>query len=417
MRADGTPALRDAWRALWLSRALVWTAGVASVLAFGRLDRRFDFDPAGLTDPFGRLGDLLIGPAARWDSVWFLMIADQGYASDERVAFFPAYPLLLHVTGWGPASRIVAGVLISTALLLVALVLVHRLTTLELGAAAARPAVLAVAFFPMAFFFSAVYSESLFLALSAGAFYAARRGRWALAGITGALAAGTRSAGLLLLLPVALLYLYGPRSDRPLDRPEARWWVPRHRLRRDVLWLAVIPAGLAAYMGYLEWQDVGASAPFHAQDVWFRQFAGPFGGLHDAIVAAYEGARQLLQGSRLPVRFRAAGGDPYVVASHNLVLFAFLLAAVPAVIGVLRRLPAAYGAYVLAALALPLSYPVGPQPLMSLPRFLAVLFPLHMWAGFALSRRPRREAVGVLALAAGALAFFSGAFATWHWVA
>jgi hypothetical protein len=53
---------------------------------------------------------------------------------------------------------------------------------------------------------------------------------------------------------------------------------------------------------------------------------------------------------------------------------------------------------------------------MSLPRFLAVLFPLHMWAGWRLSRR---RGVGLAALAASgaALAFFAGAFATWHWVA
>lgn len=416
MRADGTPALRDAWRALLLSRAVVWLAGVGSLLAWGRLDRRHDFDPAGLTDPFGRIGDLLVGPAARWDSVWFLTIAHEGYTGDERVAFFPLYPLLLHVTGWGAGTRIVAGICLSTALLLVALVLVHRLTVLELGREAARPAVFALAFFPMAFFFSAVYSESLFLALSAGSFYAARRGRWAVAGMAGALAAGTRSAGVLLLLPVALLYLYGPRSDRPPDRTGGRWWVPRHRISLDVAWLALIPAGLAAYMGYLSVQDVGATAPFHAQDVWFRHFAGPFGGLHDAVVAAYEGARQLLQGSRSPVRFTAAGGDPYIAASHNLVLFAFLAAAIVALIGVLRRLPVAYGAYVLAALALPLSYPVGPQPLMSLPRFVAVLFPLHMWVGLALAGRPRAGAA-VLAGSAAALTFFSGAFATWHWVA
>jgi hypothetical protein len=39
----------------------------------------------------------------------------------------------------------------------------------------------------------------------------------------------------------------------------------------------------------------------------------------------------------------------------------------------------AYWAYALAALALPLSYPVEGQPLMSLPRFAAVLWPLHLW--------------------------------------
>ncbi len=66
-------------------------------------------------------------------------------------------------------------------------------------------------------------------------------------------------------------------------------------------------------------------------------------------------------------------------AGHNLMLFAFLLVAVPALIGVLRALPLAYGVYVLAALALPLSEPVSGQPLMSLPRFLVVLFPLAIW--------------------------------------
>ena len=65
---------------------------------------------------------------------------------------------------------------------------------------------------------------------------------------------------------------------------------------------------------------------------------------------------------------------------------------------------------------MPLSYPVGPQPLASLPRYLAVLFPLHMWAGGAgrAGRRRRFVLVGasVLALIEG-----SAAFATWHWVA
>ena len=40
-------------------------------------------------------------------------------------------------------------------------------------------------------------------------------------------------------------------------------------------------------------------------------------------------------------------------------LLAFLLAGAAAIVGVLRMLPLAYGVYVLAALALPLSYPVS----------------------------------------------------------
>ncbi len=80
---------------------------------------------------------------------------------------------------------------------------IHRLAALEFGSLdAARLAVLATAFAPMAFFFSAVYSESLYLALSVGVFWCAREGRWALAGVLGGLAAATRSTGLVLLLPV-----------------------------------------------------------------------------------------------------------------------------------------------------------------------------------------------------------------------
>jgi len=85
-------------------------------------------------------------------------------------------------------------------------------------------------------------------------------------------------------------------------------------------------------------------------------------------------------------------------------------------VGVLRRLPLAYGAYVIAALALPLSYPVTPQPLMSIPRYLLVLFPLAMWLAAWLAERPhlQRPALVVSALL---MVFSWRSFSTWHWVA
>jgi hypothetical protein len=98
-------------------------------------------------------------------------------------------------------------------------------------------------------------------------------------------------------------------------------------------------------------------------------------------------------------------------------LFLFLIAGATALVGVLRRLPVAYGLYVLAALALPLSYPVTSQPLMSLPRFLLVLFPLFIWLGQWLSSRGRYMRWVVLSLSAAMMIFYAGEFATWHWVA
>ncbi len=150
------------------------------------------------------------------------------------------------------------------------------------------------------------------------------------------------------------------------------------------------------------------------QDAWYRHFAGPLGGIWDGIVAAFEGARQLLSGSRDHVYFHQAGGDPYRVASMNLMLFGFLAFALAACVGIFRRLPRAYGVYVAAALVLPLSFPVGPQPLMSLPRFLAVLFPLFMWLALVCEeRRITARAVGASALGLG---LFTAQFATWHFI-
>jgi hypothetical protein len=425
LRADPwrAAAVRDSWRALWSSRLLVWATGVATVLAFGFGPARKAFDPPGVTRGFGWLGDLLAAPAARWDSAWYLVIARYGYRPDlghftaARTAFFPLYPLGVRAVSWLGSPPVLAGVLISFGALALALYGIHRLAALELGSLeAARLAVLVTAFAPMAFFLSSVYSESLYLALSVGVFWSAREGRWALTGVLGALAAATRSTGLVLLLPVLVLYLYGPRRDRAPDREVAHRLAPRYRLRADALWLALIPAAVALFSLWFAVSGGDALAPFSSQQIWGRHFAGPYVAIWDGLRAAFEGARQLLSFQRAHVYFPAAPGSPSVAASHNLMLLAFLAAAVPVVVLVLRRLPLAYGLYVLGALALPLSYPVAGQPLMSLPRFLLVLFPLQLALGAWLAEH-RRARVPVLGASAALMVFFGAQFATWHWVA
>jgi hypothetical protein len=416
-------AVRDSWRALWSSRLLVWATGVGTVLAFGFGPARKAFNPPGVTRGFGWLGDLLAAPAARWDSAWYLVIARYGYRPDlghftaSRTAFFPLYPLALRAIAWLGSPPVLAGVLVSLGALAVALYGIHRLAALEFGSLeAARLAVLVTAFAPMAFFLSAVYSESLYLALSVGVFWSAREGRWALAGLLGGLAAATRSTGLVLLLPVFALYLYGPRRDRAPDRTGAGRFAPRYKLRADALWLALIPAGVALFSLWLGLSGGDALAPFRSQQIWGRHFAGPYVAVWDGLRAAFEGARQLLSFQSAHVYFPAATGSPTVAASHNLMLLAFLLAAVPLVVLVLRRLPLAYGLYVVAALALPLSYPVAGQPLMSLPRFLLVLFPLQLALAAWLAEH-RRAVVPLLGASAALMVVFGAQFATWHWVA
>jgi hypothetical protein len=502
--AERTAALRDVWLAGWSSRLLVWIAGSGAVAVLGFGPVRHAFDPPGVTRGFGWLGDVLAAPAARWDAAWYLVIAHYGYRPElgaftaPRDAFFPLYPLGLRALSDTGLAPIVAGVALSVVAFVAALYGLHRLTTLEVarlagsaraarragddasswvggyaageqtglngapprarggharfGAhhkllfaldarAVARLAVLLTAFAPMAFYFSAIYSESLYLALSIGLFLCARRGRWASAAALGALASATRSTGVVLILPLLLLYLYGPREDREPERAAPRASAalvagrllavrgrlalsglmdtlrPRYRLRHDALWLVLVPLGLALYMVHLALAGGDPLAPFHAEAVWKRHFAGPYGGVWDGAKAAFAGLRQLLSSQRRHLYYPVAGGSPFIDAGHNLLLYACLLLAMPMLIGVLRLLPFAYGGYVLAALALPLSYPVAPQPLMSLPRFLLVLFPLNMWLAVTLVGRPRVLTRVVLVLSGLALAFFVGEFSTWHWVA
>jgi hypothetical protein len=400
-----------ALRAALLSRALVLGVAVAAaaLLDLSASDAA-SFDAPRLTQPFGDLGDAIVSPLARWDAVWYLTIARDGYGgSGPDAAFFPLYPLLVALAGVGasPGALLVGAYAVSLAAFGGALHLLHRLASLELGPRHADAAVLLLALFPASLWFGAPYSESLFLLLSVGAFYAARTGRWAWAGSLAGLASATRSAGILLLIPLAILYLYGPREDAPGRG--------RHPLRRDAAWLLLAPAGLAAYSVHLAVVHGDAFAYLALQEAWHREFAGPFAGVWHGATAAFDGLRQLVSGSREPVYFEQAGGDPFEVARRNLTDFAFLLFALPAAWGVARRLPAAYGAYVVAALALPLSFPVGPQPLMSLPRFVSVLFPVFLW--LALVCEERRVTRPVLVASSAGLAVLTAQFATWHWVA
>src|SRR4051812_1319853 len=307
-------AVAEAWRAFWVSRLLVWAAGAAAAALFGLSARVQLFDPGAVTRPFGPAGDAVVAPLVRWDSVWYLAIANDGYPAGDprRAAFFPLYPLLVRAAKLLVGSPIVAGVAVSLVCFAVALVLLHRLTALELGPAAADETVWGLGLFPAAVFFSAVYSEALYLMLSIGAVYSARTGRWAWAGTLGALGAATRSAGVLLVVPLAVMWL--TRADGGA-----------HRRVRDAAWIAFVPAGLAAFCAALALGGGDAFAPLHAQDVWFRHFAGPFAGVWDGTAAAWRGLRHL--------------DAPF--ARADVVLFAFLVLAVPAVAGVLRRRPPA----------------------------------------------------------------------------
>ena len=398
-------AFRVAVRIGVSSRFAVLLVAIFAALSFGPAsgglarENAHKFDEPALTHAFA---DPLLAPLARWDSVWYLTIADSGYGeSSARAAFFPLYPVLVRgvgtAFGGSHGALLVASFLVSLAAFVAALTLLYRLTELELGRQLARPTLLLLAVFPAAVFFGAPYSESLFLLLAVGAFYAARTDRWAWAGACAGLASATRSAGLLLVLPLALI-----------------WWQSRPRRATDAAWLLLAPVGMAAYAAWLGLVEGDALRFLDVQEAWSRHLAVPLTGAWDGFVAAVDGVRQLASGSRTPVYFESAAGDPFRIAAINIMLFATLVYAVAACVGVFRRLPRAYGVWVAASLVLPLTFPVTPQPLMSLPRFVSVLFPIFMW--LAIVCEERRVTDLVVAASAVGLGLFTAQYASWHWI-
>src|SRR4051794_12104711 len=387
--------LRHAAWAVLLTRLIVWGAAVPAQLILGNSFWRGRADPTNLTAQMGSVGEVVGAPVMRWDSVYYVQVAQHGYTQLKQAGFFPFYPLLMSVLDEVTRSTVVAGVLISLAAFTAALVVFERLAVLETGSApVARRAVWLLALFPASLFFSAVYTESLFLLLSVGSFYAARRGHWAWAGVLGGLAAATRNVGVMLLVPIALLYLYGPREDRPGERG-------RFPLRADVAWLGLVPLGCAAVAAKM-WQTF--DDPFTAwtsQESYFgRHFEGPFSGVVLGGIKAVEDLFHGLLGS----------------AVNKGALFVVVVAALAVCVAMLRRLPVAYGAYGLASLAPALSTPLSTGPLNGSIRYVAVVFPIFLAVAIWLEGRRRLTLVLGAVFAVG-LAYCSARFGSWRWVA
>jgi len=370
---------------VWLlaALALVWTAAEPG--------RRFGAAYGGWTD-------LLARTFAQWDSVWFVEIALNGYDNvPASAAFFPLYPALVHGLAWATGSILVAGILLSLVSAAVAAAVLGELARPLLGPRAARDAVLYLALFPVAFVFTAVYSDALFLALAAGSFLAAQRGRALLAGVLGGLATATRLLGLALLPALALLLARGAGGKRAAA------------LR--LLPLLLLPAAVGAYALYLDHELGDAWAFTTAQAGWERSLhpLGPVGGLVESVQAGGRGARTLLS---LPYET----GHEHRVALWNISHLALLAVVAWLTWVAWRRLGAAHGAYALATLVIVLSVPAEGFPLVSLPRFVLGDFPLFLALASLTSGRPRARDALLWAFAALGAAAAIG-FSRGVWIA
>ena len=385
---------------LW-TRAAIWAAALFSLFVFvpNRHPRAAVWDDPSLTHDLGAVTDVW----ARWDSVWFLRIAEHGYssASGAAAAFYPLYPGLVALVGRALFGHyVLAGILVSLAAAFASFLLLHRIAEERLGADGARRAVLYLAVFPFALFLQAVYSESLYLLLTLAAFVLAERGLFLTAGGVTGLALLTRPTAAALLPALALLAW--PRRDR---------W-------RSLASLALAPLIFAAYPLYLWRAEGDAWAFLHAQRLWSRHLspAGPLGGIWDGLRAGWAGIEQLASGSHTHVYWAPVqDSDPIRVAVLNLEALAFLALFVVLAVIAWRRFGAPYGLFAALSLAIPLSVPSERWPLLSLPRFGLTIFPLFL-ALASLGGRPRAH-TAIVVVSSILLGVSVAQWALWQWVA
>jgi Mannosyltransferase (PIG-V) len=372
-------AMGAAWPVFLITRLAVLVIGYFAVATVGYPER---------VPPFRIYENELRNLPARWDTGWYISIASAGYSwspevtGQQKIAFFPAYPILMRMVGrLFNDQTLWAGVIVSLGAFLAALVYFYKLAREWLEPDAARAALLLLAAYPFALFYSAAYTESLFLLAAVAAFYHFRRDELLWASAWGLVAGLTRPNGCLLSIALGLVLVERGWRDVRFNR---RTFARLAAVAMPVVGLAIFSAFILRLTGNpFEW------ARSHA--AWGRTYEG----VHRVVLDRYDfiseyGIYEYTKSLPIDVM--------------NGVAAAFSLALVWPV---WRFLGASAASFILLNLLPPLA--VG--GLLSIGRVTAVLFPMFIWLGRAI--RPERRQIWVLGFAM-VQAFFAVLFFTWR---
>ncbi len=317
----------------------------------------------------------------RFDTNWFLSIAQRGYASDDgSTVYMPLYPLLIRVFGTLFLGRdLFAAFLISNVAWVIVLYLMYRLTQQVLNEGAAKRALIYLALFPTAFFFLAAYTESLFLALALGSLCAARKNNFLLASVLSSFAALTRLQGVLLIAPLAYMVW---------EQVAGRKFQVSGNVIRALVPLALIPL---ATLSFLLYANLSLLASYEGE--LHARFVLPWENVWAAVSLILEGR---------------AG----IVDVFNL-LITFLFGAM--CVGVWKKMPRALAIYTVLMFLAPLFRMTTTQPLVSMMRYVLVLFPVFMlWGEWGKNSWINRAVIYPSFLLS---MYFSAQFWLWGWVA
>ena len=343
--------------------------------------------------------DLLDLPS-RWDAGWYLGIANTGYSYapdskgqyQQNIAFFPAYPMTMRLLSplFG-RHTIWTGVVISIVAFYFALIYLLRLARSELGNDdQAIVAVALTATYPFAVFFSAAYTESLFLLTLIAAVYHFRRNELWLSALWGFVCGLTRPPGCFLSVALGLMAV-APMWDaarRRLIVPPPHGWPS---IGARLLAASAPGLGMLAFSAFI-YQLTGNAFQWTMQNAaWGRVYRG--------------------LGSVVLDRIDAIATDGfYAYASTQTVDLLYVVAVLlclAAVWPVYRRFGLPYAVLIILNLLPPMSA----GGMLSMGRVTSVLFPVFLWLGAAIPARHRTAWIACFALLQG---FIAVMFFTWR---
>jgi hypothetical protein len=396
----------------WLTAAVIFVATrlVALLAAYQGITALIAAEPA-------RSKGWPIELGLMWDSGWYAGIALNGYTYEPgglgatNVAFAPLYPFLvrtlasiLHLFSFGYdygnpqyGTVVAAGIIISNVSFYLALVLLIRLLVPRLGKLGASMVALGVASMPTAFFFSALYTEGLFLFLVVAVFSLARsdwRRKWLCAGLVGMLASLDRFAGLGLF-PVLVVEYMAQRGWK---------W---SKVKLDIVWTALVPVGVGIYALFL-WLRFGSPGVLAEtmQSGWNHK--GSF-----FLVTYWESLSQLWQS--LTHAF-PPGSDTVLYYGQGNRLYIFLDLSIPVLLlagGFVarKRLQASEWVWLVFGIV----YPLSTNITFSLARYVLPLWPGLVWLGLP-GRVTRVIAVVWIAVSLVLMAWGSSIYGNAKWI-
>ena len=234
----------------------------------------------------------------KWDAGWYISLISDGYMDQpmghERGdaanwAFFPLANILIYVFYLITNADIYTlGTVINSFVFLTGLFVSFKYILETRGSSYhAFIFIIMMTFGAYSFYFSALYTESLYFLLLVCSFYFLNKRNYILTGIFGALLSGTRNLGVFFVFAVAAQYTadYIKSGEKSIKN----YIMTALKNPKLILGVSLIPAGFFSYMFYL-WKKVGDPMAFaNIQRAWGRYIQNPFKIWFDGISSSYQG--------------------------------------------------------------------------------------------------------------------------------